>query len=190
MSPYLHSGTRDAGPPTPGENGCGGSVVGGRGSAGGRSHSQESPIRVWMLAGSLCYAAQCSSRKEQPRNALCGRTHRHTSCLAFSLPGKVGTLVAGCLSSKEGARDEINATVWLYVERSLLNRPGVMSAYPGCGSGEPCDSENRPDFRPNNPLTRGQISKIVAKHVLPQLPDSWQVDPAAGWSNHSAAYPW
>ena len=27
---------------------------------------------------------------------------------------------------------------------------------------EPCDSEGRPYFRPNNPATRGQISKIVS----------------------------
>ena len=27
---------------------------------------------------------------------------------------------------------------------------------------EPCDTEGRPYFRPNNPATRGQISKIVS----------------------------
>ena len=46
------------------------------------------------------------------------------------------------------------STFWVYVERLMLNRPDVMFGYP-CGSpGEPCDSENRPYFRPNNPLTR------------------------------------
>jgi hypothetical protein len=66
---------------------------------------------------------------------------------------------------------EPGSTFWLYVERLLLNRPGVMSGYP-CGDpggdpGEPCDSENRPYFRPNNPLTRGQTSKIVANTFFP-----------------------
>jgi hypothetical protein len=62
---------------------------------------------------------------------------------------------------------EPGSTFWLYVERLLLNRPGVMSGYP-CGSpSEPCDSENRPYFRPNNPLTRGQTSKIVANTFFP-----------------------
>jgi carboxypeptidase T len=61
-----------------------------------------------------------------------------------------------------------NSTFWVYVERLLLNRPGVMSGYV-CGSvpSEPCDAENRPYFRPNNPLTRGQTSKIVANTFFP-----------------------
>jgi hypothetical protein len=58
-------------------------------------------------------------------------------------------------------------TFWLFVERLLLNRPGVMGGY-GCGgAGEPCDAQNRPYFRPNNPLTRGQTSKIVANTFFP-----------------------
>jgi hypothetical protein len=58
-------------------------------------------------------------------------------------------------------------TFWVFVERLLLNRPGVMSGYPCGGAGEPCDTENRPYFRPNNPLTRGQTSKIVANTFFP-----------------------
>lgn len=64
------------------------------------------------------------------------------------------------------------STFWLYVERLLLNRPGVMAGYPCGGANEPCDSQNRPYFRPNNPLTRGQTSKIVANTFFPdcQIP--------------------
>jgi hypothetical protein len=60
-----------------------------------------------------------------------------------------------------------NSTFWIYVERLLLNRPGVMSGYVCGAPTEPCDSENRPYFRPNNPLTRGQTSKIVANTFFP-----------------------
>jgi N-acetylneuraminic acid mutarotase len=61
-----------------------------------------------------------------------------------------------------------NSTFWVYVERLMLNRPGVMSGYV-CGSvpSEPCDAENRPYFRPDNTLTRGQTSKIVANTFFP-----------------------
>jgi hypothetical protein len=55
-----------------------------------------------------------------------------------------------------------SSTFWVYVERLLLNRPGVMAGYPCGGSGEPCDLQHRPYFRPNNNVTRGQASKIVA----------------------------
>jgi hypothetical protein len=58
-------------------------------------------------------------------------------------------------------------TFRMYIERLLLNRPGVMSGYPCGGPGEPCDSQNRPYFRPSNPLTRGQTSKIVANTFYP-----------------------
>jgi hypothetical protein len=55
----------------------------------------------------------------------------------------------------------------LFVERMLLNRPGVMSGYACGGPGEPCDSESRPYFRPGNALTRGQASKILANTFFP-----------------------
>ncbi|HEX8219044.1 MAG TPA: S-layer homology domain-containing protein [Chloroflexia bacterium] len=51
---------------------------------------------------------------------------------------------------------------YLFVER--LAETGAIGGYP-CGSPgdvEPCDAENRPFFRPSNPATRGQISKIVS----------------------------
>jgi hypothetical protein len=37
-----------------------------------------------------------------------------------------------------------------------------MGGYPCGGPGEPCGPENRPYFRPNNDVTRGQSAKIVA----------------------------
>jgi hypothetical protein len=54
---------------------------------------------------------------------------------------------------------------YLYIER--LTARGVMSGYECGGEGEPCDSENRPYFRPYNYVTRGQASKIVANTFFP-----------------------
>jgi hypothetical protein len=59
-------------------------------------------------------------------------------------------------------------TFHIYVEALLTNRPGVMEGYPCGGPGEPCDDESRPYFRPNNSLTRGQASKIVANTFFPE----------------------
>jgi S-layer homology domain len=49
-----------------------------------------------------------------------------------------------------------------FVEK--LAQTGAIAGYPCGGPGvtEPCDGEGRPYFRPNNPATRGQISKIVS----------------------------
>jgi hypothetical protein len=54
-----------------------------------------------------------------------------------------------------------------FVERLLINRPGAMSGYPCGAPDEPCDNQNRPYFRPNNSLSRGQASKIVANTFFP-----------------------
>jgi hypothetical protein len=63
--------------------------------------------------------------------------------------------------------DTCASTFFHVIELLVFNRPGVMAGYP-CGSpGEPCDSQNRPYFRPNNGVTRGQTSKIVANTFFP-----------------------
>ncbi|MEO5952440.1 MAG: S-layer homology domain-containing protein [Chloroflexia bacterium] len=59
------------------------------------------------------------------------------------------------------------STFHLYVERLLINRPGVMNGYPCSAPAEPCDDMNRPYFRPSNTLTRGQASKIIANTFFP-----------------------
>jgi hypothetical protein len=57
------------------------------------------------------------------------------------------------------------ATFYVWVEN--LAQRGIMQGYVCGGAGEPCDPQNRPYFRPNNPATRGQVSKIVANTFYP-----------------------
>jgi hypothetical protein len=53
-----------------------------------------------------------------------------------------------------------SGTFWLWVER--LSTRGIISGYPCGGPFEPCiGPDNRPYFRPNNNVTRGQLSKIT-----------------------------
>jgi bacillopeptidase F len=57
------------------------------------------------------------------------------------------------------------SSYYQYVERLYVR--GVVSGYP-CGSdGEECGAENRPYFRPNSPVTRGQAAKIAANTFFP-----------------------
>ena len=51
-------------------------------------------------------------------------------------------------------------TFYLHVE--YMTCLGIMSGYPCGAPGEPCDPQNRPFFRPNANITRGQLSKIVS----------------------------
>jgi hypothetical protein len=60
-----------------------------------------------------------------------------------------------------------NSPFYIYTERLLSNRPNVMGGYPCGGPNEPCDGQNRPYFRPNNTLTRGQTAKIVSNTFYP-----------------------
>jgi hypothetical protein len=63
---------------------------------------------------------------------------------------------------------DVGPTSTFYVWIEQLSQRGVMGGYP-CGTvpTEPCDSENRPYFRPNNNVTRGQASKIVSNTFFP-----------------------
>ncbi|MDQ2808837.1 MAG: S-layer homology domain-containing protein, partial [Chloroflexota bacterium] len=57
----------------------------------------------------------------------------------------------------------------------LVSGYGCGGSNPQTGSAEPCDAAQRPYFRPANPVTRGQLAKIV---VL-----------GAGWPLHPPATP-
>jgi hypothetical protein len=54
---------------------------------------------------------------------------------------------------------EPGSTFYRYVETMYARE--LVSGYPCGGEGEPCDDQERPYFRPNSPVTRGQITKIV-----------------------------
>jgi hypothetical protein len=48
-----------------------------------------------------------------------------------------------------------------WVEKAVAN--GVSSGYACGGPGEPCDAQNRPYFRPNVAVNRGQIAKMIVQ---------------------------
>jgi hypothetical protein len=53
------------------------------------------------------------------------------------------------------------STFWVWIER--LSVRGIIQGYPCGGPFEPCVApNNRPYFRPNNNVTRGQLAKIIA----------------------------
>jgi photosystem II stability/assembly factor-like uncharacterized protein len=54
-----------------------------------------------------------------------------------------------------------SGTFWLWIER--LSSRGILGGYPCGGPFEPSNPpSNRPYFRPNHAVTRGQLSKIIA----------------------------
>ncbi len=55
---------------------------------------------------------------------------------------------------------------------------GIISGYSCGGPGEPCDTQNRPYFRPNASVTRGQLSKMLtlARGWTPVAPDGGPQD--------------
>ena len=50
-------------------------------------------------------------------------------------------------------------TFFQYIETTAHR--GIATGYPCGGPGEPCDSQQRPYFRPGNNGTRGQLSKML-----------------------------
>jgi hypothetical protein len=63
---------------------------------------------------------------------------------------------------------DVPTTHTFYVWIEQLSNLGVMGGYP-CGTvpSEPCGTSGKPYFRPNNNVTRGQASKIVANTFFP-----------------------
>jgi N-acetylneuraminic acid mutarotase len=53
------------------------------------------------------------------------------------------------------------STFYTYVQ--CLACEGIINGYPCGGAGEPCNGNDDPYFRPNSPVTRGQLTKIVAE---------------------------
>jgi len=61
---------------------------------------------------------------------------------------------------------------------------GAMPGYNCGGPGEPCDTSNRPYFRPYSNITRGQVAKVLA--IAGNLPvPSWATQPFADVSASS-----
>lgn len=54
-----------------------------------------------------------------------------------------------------------------YEDIERLYALGSVNGYPCGGAGEPCGTGNKPYFRPNNSVTRGQTSKIVSSTFFP-----------------------
>jgi hypothetical protein len=69
---------------------------------------------------------------------------------------------------------QVGSTFHLFIER--LSSRGVIGGYACGGPAEPCDPpDNKPYFRPNAHVTRGQASKIVATAAgLPDPPSGSQ----------------
>jgi hypothetical protein len=55
---------------------------------------------------------------------------------------------------------------YLWIER--LAAHGVIGGYSCGGTGEPCDPQDRPYFRPHNNITRGQVAKVVVLAFHPE----------------------
>lgn len=58
-----------------------------------------------------------------------------------------------------------NSPLFGFVEESA--RRGIIGGYPCGGPGEPCGAGNKPYFRPNRDVTRGQISKMLSQAIGP-----------------------
>ncbi len=85
--------------------------------------------------------------------------------------GQISKIVSSAAKMRELPTSQSFADVTpdytFYVGIERLAMHNMMNGYP-CGSpGEPCDSQNRPYFRPSNNATRGQASKIIANTFNP-----------------------
>ena len=91
-------------------------------------------------------------------------TFRPNNNLTRGQAAKIVALAANLPANLQGAPHFTDVpqtnTFYEYVEFSY--NAGVIGGYPCGGAGEPCVN-NKPYFRPNNNITRGQISKMTSQ---------------------------
>jgi hypothetical protein len=111
-------------------------------------------------------------------NEECGPTNRpYFRPFTNATRGQISKIVSNAAGFTEPVSGQFytdvppGSTFYEWIMR-LTNR-NVMSGYqcggvnPQTGEDEPCDPNSRPYFRPNNNVTRGQASKIVANTFYP-----------------------
>ncbi|HUP28396.1 MAG TPA: S-layer homology domain-containing protein [Chloroflexia bacterium] len=92
-------------------------------------------------------------------------TFRPNNNLTRGQASKIVALAANLPANLQGAPHftdvDQNNSFYEYVEFSY--NAGVIAGYACGGPGEPCDAQRRAYFRPNNNVTRGQLSKMAAQ---------------------------
>lgn len=65
----------------------------------------------------------------------------------------------------------VGSTFYDWIETASHN--GLIVGYPCGGAGEPCNATNQPYFRPNNNVTRAQLTKIIVLGAQQSNPLGW-----------------
>ena len=76
----------------------------------------------------------------------------------------------------------VGSTFYDWVETASYY--GIVQGYPCGGPGEPCNSQSQPYYRPNNDVTRAQLTKIIVLTAQLLDPTGWAlVNPAVATFN-------
>jgi hypothetical protein len=74
----------------------------------------------------------------------------------------------GCEGTPSGQTfEDVPPSHTFYTEIEQVYALGAISGYACGGPGEPCGQGNRPYYRPNNSVSRGQTAKIVGNAFYP-----------------------
>jgi hypothetical protein len=134
---------------------------------------EASPFFTWIQRLShrgLVGGYPCGLIPEEPCIAPGNRPYFRPN--ASATRGQLSKIVASARGINTNPTGEtyqdVPTTHTFYVWIEQLSNLGVMGGYP-CGTvpSEPCGTSGKPYFRPNNNVTRGQASKIVANTFFP-----------------------
>ncbi len=133
---------------------------------------ESSPFYLWIQQLSnegVMGGYPCGQRPDEPCIAPDNRPYFRPNSPASR--GQLSKIVSNAAGFSEPVSRQTYTDVpptspfYVWVER--LSSRNVMGGYPCGGPGEPCDSQNRPYFRPNANVTRGQAAKIDANTFFP-----------------------
>jgi hypothetical protein len=109
------------------------------------------PVQYLVSHGVVSGYADCTFR---PYNNTTRAQMVKIVTLGFAIP-----LTAPAGGAYTFADTPPSQPFFAYIETAAAHN--IVSGYACGGPGEPCDAQNRPYFRPNANVTRGQLSKIV-----------------------------
>ncbi len=66
-----------------------------------------------------------------------------------------------CPGTPEQCFTDVTSTNTFFAFANRIFKQGLVSGFPCGGAGEPCDTDNRPYYRPSAGVTRGQMAKFI-----------------------------
>src|SRR5262245_4224457 len=111
-------------------------------------------VVLLVLVLMLMAAPSSAAPQSQPQSASSQSSSPTHSPAAFETPNAICPTGGQCFA-------DVPSTNPFYTFINRIYQQDLVTGYPCGGSGEPCDPQSRPYYRPANNVTRQQMAKFI-----------------------------